>query len=168
LEEAKIISKASSIKLDGGPQQVFPLFGPIKEKEWAEGWNPQMVLSYPDLIEEHMVFQTPSGHPEDPDPATWIVSKYDPDHWFIEYTVFNEARLWWISINCLEEERAATTSATIKYTYLGLNEEANRLNQSALEGMFRQDLKDWEHAINHYLKTGTILSHSHHPHHRNH
>ena len=167
LEEAKINSKASSIKLEGGLQQVFPLFGPVKEKEWAEGWNPQMVLPYPDLVEEHMVFQTQSGHPEDPSPATWIVSKYDPDHWLIEYTVFTQARIWWISIKCLEEERAARTNGTIKYTYLGLNEEANRLNQAALERMFRQDLKDWERAINHYLKTGTILSHSHHPHHGN-
>lgn len=167
MEEAKIISKASSIELEGGLEQVFPLFGPVREKEWAEGWNPRMVLPYPDLVEEHMVFQTESGHPEDPSPATWIVSKYDPDHWFIEYTVFTQARIWWISVECREEERAARTSATIKYTYLGLDEEANRLNQTALERMFRQDLKDWEHAINHYLKTGTLLSHSHQLHHGN-
>lgn len=168
MEEAKIISKSSSIKLDGDFQQVFPLFGPIKEKEWAEGWNPQMVLPYPDLLEEHMVFQTPSGHSEDPNPATWIVSKYDPDHWFIEYTVFTKARIWWISILCREEENAFRTNATIEYKYLGLNEEANRLNEEALARMFMHDLKDWEHALNHYLKTGTRLSHGHDPHHGHH
>ena len=168
LEEARIITKTSTIKLEGGLQRVFALFGPLGEKEWAEGWDPQMVLPYPNPIEEHMVFQTPSGHSEDSGTATWIVSKHDPDRWFIEYTVFTQGRIWWISIKCVEEERDSRTSATIKYTYLGLNEEANLLNQSALERMFRQDLIDWEHAINHYLMTGTILSHSHHPHHSDH
>ena len=160
MEKAKTISRASSIRLGGSLEQVFPLFGPIREKEWAEGWNPRMVRSYPDPIAEHMVFQTESDHPEAPNPATWIVSKYDPEHWSIEYTVFTQARIWWISVKC-RDEGADGTIAHIEYTYLGLDEEAARLNQAALESMFHDDLKDWEHAINHYLKTGTALRHGH-------
>ena len=164
MTEAKIVSESRNIELDGSLEQVFPLFGPIMEKKWAEGWNPQMVLPYEELVEEHMVFLTPSGHPEDPGPATWIVSKYDPDQWFIEYTVFTQGRLWWISIQCRKAESPERTLATIRYTYLGLTEEASRLNDSASERMFRHDLSDWERAINHYLQTGTALSHGHHAH----
>jgi hypothetical protein len=34
-----------------------------------------------------------------------------------------------------------------------MNDEANRANAQALETMFRDELKDWEAAINNYLET---------------
>jgi hypothetical protein len=44
---------------------------------WAEGWNPEIVFSESDSIEEKMVFKTKShGHGE-PN-YTWTVSKYSP------------------------------------------------------------------------------------------
>jgi len=165
MPEAKLISRASSIRLGDSLEQVFPLFGPVKEKEWAEGWNPRMVLPSSESVGEHMVFQTEGGHGGDPDTATWIVSKYDPKRWAIEYTVFTRARIWWISVVCHAEGKDET-EARIEYTYLGLDEEANRLNRAALDRMFRHDLQDWEHAINHYLRTGTRLDEGHHDHHR--
>ena len=46
------------------------------------------------------------------------------------------------------------------YTYTGLTEKGNATNEKALETMYRRDLKDWEEAINHYLKTGERLEQS--------
>ena len=35
--ESKRISRTSIITLNAPLEKVFPLFGPIKEKEWADG-----------------------------------------------------------------------------------------------------------------------------------
>lgn len=159
----KVVSKTSTIKLNGTLAQVFPLFGPVREQEWAEGWQPRMLLPYSEDVQEHMVFQTESHDRHNPFTSTWIVSRYDPIEAFIEYTVFTDDRIWWIAIKCHQDETSATTNATITYTYLDLTEQANHLNEVVLETMFRHDLKDWEKAINHYLQTGTQLRHSHLP-----
>jgi hypothetical protein len=157
----RIISRANNITLEAALNRVFPLFGPIAEMEWAEDWRPQLLHGDPSHVEEHMVFQTQSGHPQDPGQATWIVSKYEQQTALIEYTVFTEARIWWISVKCRPLEGNEATEATIEYTYLGLNERASKINEEAMEGIFRNDLADWQAAINHYLRTGTLLHHDH-------
>ena len=159
----KVLSKTSTITLNGTLAQVFPLFGPVREQEWAEGWHPRMLHSHSKNVEEHMVFQTDSADENNPLPYTWIVSKYDLPNALIEYTVFTAVRLWWITINCRQHPSVAKTRATITYTYVGLTEQGDKLNERAFESMFRHDLKDWEEPLNHYLETGTRLSHTHHP-----
>lgn len=160
MESPQILSKSRTFILEGGLGQVFLLFGPVREMDWAEGWDPKILAGDPDHVAEHMVFRTESGHSEDRSPATWIVSKYDPDRAHIEYTVYTHTRLWWIAVSCRALKGVAATEATIEYTYLGLDEEAKRHNRDALERMFRHDLKDWQAAINHYLRTGKVLRHS--------
>jgi hypothetical protein len=49
--------------------------------------------------------------------------------------------------------------ADISYTYVALSELGARLNEMAMAHIFRDDLRDWEAAINHYLKTGKRLAH---------
>ena len=151
------ISRTSVIILNASLKKVFPLFGPIKEKEWAAGWEPQVLYATTDS-EEHMVFKTRSHHGQEPD-STWTVSNYRPDQAFIEYTVFAPERIWWITIECSEGKAEETTEAKITYTYTGLTESGNVMNEKALATMYRHDLKDWEAAINHYLETGKRLEH---------
>jgi hypothetical protein len=152
------ISRTSTITLNAPLERVFPLFGPVREKEWAAGWEPQVLYSTTDFVEEHMVFKTRSHHGQEPD-STWTVSKYHSDQAFIEYTVFAPERLWWITIQCREDIVGETTEAEITYTYTGLAEKGNAINERALKTMYRRDLKDWEEAINHYLETGERLGH---------
>jgi len=152
------ISRTSTITLNAPLKRVFPLFGPIREKEWAAGWEPQVLYSTTGSVEEYMVFKTRSHHGHEPD-STWTVSKYHPDQAFIEYTVFAPGRLWWITIRCREGIVGETTEAEITYTYTGLTEKGNAINERALETMYRRNLKDWEESINHYLETGERLEH---------
>ena len=156
--ESERISRTSIITLNAPLDKVFPLFGPIKEKEWADGWSPEIVYSKTNLLEEHMVFKTKShGHGETH--YTWIVTKYAPEQSFIEYTVFTSERLWCITIKCSENTNIQTTDAEITYTYTGLTEKGNAINEKALQSMYSKDLKDWEETINYYLKTGKKQKH---------
>jgi len=148
------------IRLNGRLADVFPLFGPLREREWAEGWNPRVVWPDTGAIQERMTFLT--GHAQDHDDASlWVVSRYDPDQARIEYTVYSANRVRWILICCRESEGGNATEAEITYTYVGASESARTRNARDLESMFKHRLKDWEHAINHYLRTGDRLTHHH-------
>jgi len=152
------ISRTSTITLNAPLEKVFPLFGPIREMEWAAGWEPHVLYATAGTVEERMIFQTASHHGGEPD-LVWTVSRYQPDRAFIEYTVFAPERLWWITVECSESVGGETTEAKITYTYTGLTEKGNAINQRALAAMYHWDLKDWERAINHYLATGERLAH---------
>ena len=153
------VSRTSIITLNAPLESVFPLFGPIREKEWAAGWEPQLLYPTSDSLEEHMVFKTQSHHHGLEPDYTWTLSKYHPEQAFIEYTVFTPERLWRISVQCRHGVVGETTEAEITYTFTGLTERGNAMNARALELMYRRELKDWEEAINHYLETGERLEH---------
>jgi uncharacterized protein YbjQ (UPF0145 family) len=150
------ISRTCVITVRAPLATVFPLFGPIREKEWADGWDPELVFPPTGAFEEHMVFRTPGHHEGEPD-YTWTISVYRPDGALVEYTVFTQERLWWITIQCREGAAPGTTEAEITYTYTGLTERGNALNRKAMDAMFHHDLKDWEEAIHHFLQTGRRL-----------
>ncbi len=157
--KAEKISQTGMIKLNGAFEQVFPLFGPVRERDWAEGWDPHILLSGSDNIEEHMVFQTHTHLPGEEGSYTWIVSKYRREQGLVEYTVYAGYRLWWITIVCRQRGEEPVCDAEITYTFVGLNAQGNALNQLALKRMYQHDLRDWETAINHFLKTGERLPH---------
>lgn len=156
---SKRISKTKTITLYGSLEDVFPLFGHIRESEWAAGWNPEILYSNSDQIEEHMVFRTPSHHGHQEPDYIWTVVKHIPEEAHIEYQASTPERLWWITIQCCDDIPNQTTLAEITYTYTGLTNLGNAINEKALQSIFAHDFKDWETAINHYLKTGERLEH---------
>lgn len=162
MDKAGKIFQTATIRLNGDFDQVFPLFGPIREKDWAVGWDPVILHSDAENIAEHMVFQTPAHQEDEEGPYTWTVSKFIPHEGLIEYTIFADVRLWWITILCDQEADSPHCKATITYTFIGFNETGNARNAQALAAMYKHHLKDWEHAINHYLETGTLLPLDHH------
>jgi hypothetical protein len=143
------VQRSATIYLNGTIEQVFPLFGPIREKDWAHGWDPHVIYPKDTLVAKHMVFRTHENY-------TWTIVKYEPSAYLIEYLVSDPDRLWYITVQC--NSAGQQTSAVITYSYTGLSEEGNRRNDAAITKMFAFDLKDWEQAINHYLKTGTQLN----------
>jgi hypothetical protein len=148
------IQRSASLTIHGKIGNVFPLFGPIREKDWAAGWEPEILFSSgTTLVEEHMIFQTNAPNE---DKYTWVISQYRPDEYLIEYTVSAPGRIWFIRVTC--RNQTETTSVTVSYTYTGLTQKAHQENKQALGRMFAHDLKDWEEAINHYLQTGKCLA----------
>jgi hypothetical protein len=149
--KAERIQKSATFVVNATVEKAFPLFGPIREKEWAAGWEPQIIYSTNPEIEEHMIFKTTAKH-HDESEYTWVVTQFKPKEFFIEYTVSTSNRIWFISVKC--EPAGKETKVAVTYTYTGLNEQGNQLNKSALEKMYAENLKDWEEAINYYLSTG--------------
>jgi hypothetical protein len=149
------ISKSATIVLDGMIDTVFPLFTPVQEKVWAEGWEPEIQYSQTEA-EVDMIFCTAPRF-ADEERYTWILSLYNIEAHELKYTVLTSERLWFITIRC-EPFLNNKTKATITYTYTGLSQKGNDYNQLALQKMFAYDLNDWAEAINYYLKNGRKLT----------
>lgn len=142
--------QTAEIILNGKIESVFPLFGAFEERKWAEGWNPVLVSPSEEIIAEGTTFKT-KGYDHDEAEFIWRVTRYKPDKFIIQYLVNTENRYWTITIKC-SPEKEDKTSAVITYSYIGLNELGNKLNEHAIKRMFRANLKDWEEEINSYLK----------------
>lgn len=153
-QSSERVARTATFHVQSHIQAVFPLFGPIREKEWAAGWNPEIIYSNHPEIEQQMVFKTSGKHTDEPE-YLWIVSNYQPEKHRIEYTVSTANRVWFITVQC--EAELQETSVTVTYSYTGLNAAGNQRNKEMLEQMFADDLQDWKVAINHYLHTGRIL-----------
>jgi hypothetical protein len=145
------IQKSASFTVNTTIEKAFPLFGPVREKAWAAGWEPQIIYSTHPEAEEHMVFKTSGNFHTDGD-YLWVISQFRPADYFIEYTVSTTQRLWFVSVQCASMGK--NTSVRVTYTYTGLSEHGNQLNRLALEKMYAHDLADWEEAINYYIATG--------------
>ncbi len=143
------IEKTATIILKGKPEQVFPLFGAFEERKWAEGWQP--VLVYPDkeIILEGTTFLT-HGHGHGENKFTWIVNRYDPANFMIQYLVWSDNRHWTITVDC-KAEAENLTSASITYQFTGHNATGNKINRRLLDNMYAHNLRDWADAINQYL-----------------
>lgn len=155
--KAKRIQQSSTINLQGTINEIFPLFGPIREKDWAFGWDPEVI--YPGdqntLVAKHMIFRTQGGLHGTQEAYTWTIVNYDNNTSFIEYLVAASERQWFITVSC--KAAGTTTAATVTYSYTGFTDDGNRKNEAAIADIFASDLKDWEQAINHYLQTGKQL-----------
>jgi hypothetical protein len=149
--KAERVQKSASFVVNTSTEKAFPLFGPVREKEWAAGWEPQIVYSTNPEAEEHMIFKTSNNHHGEGE-YVWVISQYSPKDYFIEYTVSTSQRLWFIGVRC--RPKGSSTSVTVTYSYTGLTEEGNQLNKLALDKMYAHNLKDWKEEINHYLATG--------------
>lgn len=152
--QAQRISRSATFTVQTTIEKAFPLFGPIREKEWAAGWNPEVIYSRHLEVEQHMIFKTKGNQEDEPD-YLWVVTQYNPEAYFIEYTVSTANRVWFITVKC--EDRKTETQVAVTYSYTGLNASGNQRNVEMLDRMFAHNLKDWERAINYYLRTGTIL-----------
>ncbi len=154
---AERISKTASIMVNDKIEKVFPLFGAFEERKWAVDWRPRLIYPATEMMEEGTTFKTPP-HLHQEGEYLWIVTKYDAPGFLIQYLVISPDRFWTIAIHC-SRNADNSTKADITYTFTGLNNSGNQVNRHMIEAMYKNNLKDWEEAINYYLKTGKALTH---------
>src|SRR5690349_2327868 len=142
-------SGTATIILNADIHKVFPLFGAFEERKWAKGWSPVLIYPSVERIEEGTTFKT-AGHGHGEKEYLWLVSRYDTSQHLIQYIVSSENRWWTIRVKCIPMP-SHKTKAEITYTFIGLNDLGNELNKHFIGAIYKEDLKDWETAINNYL-----------------
>ena len=136
------------------PAEVFPLLCPVREREWAPGWDCDLVYSSSGYAEDNCVFTT--AHPGEPD-TVWTVTEHDPERFRVGFvTVTPGLRAGRIAIR-LEANGDGTTTARVTYTFTALSEAGNRFVDAFTDEAFAEKMRGWERAINHFLATGTMM-----------
>jgi len=148
------ISKTASFIVNANINNVFPLYGAFEERKWAPGWEPALIYPEKEIIEEGTTFRIELDRHDHGNEAAalWIVSKYEPSNYLIQYLVSTQNRFWKITVENLSIENDTKTKTTVTYTFTGINNIGNSLNKKSIEKMYKNDLQDWASLINGYLE----------------
>jgi hypothetical protein len=134
------------------PSKVFPLLCPVREYEWIEPWQCEILNSTSGIAEKNCVFRT--RFPGDSSDDVWVISHYEPNT-KIEFVRVNALRTMCLSIT-LTDNGEGTTRAVNEQLLVGLSEEGNQLLDKIAEG-FSFEMRMGEAMLNHYLTTGKML-----------
>jgi len=91
------------------PEVVFPLLCPVREREWVEGWQADVLHSISGVAELGCVFVARG--------ATWVVTRYEPAR-RIEFALFDGATVETLSIALAPARGGTDMTWTRHYTAL--------------------------------------------------
>lgn len=152
--KGKQITKNYKQIINGTPEETFPLLCPVREHDWLEGWEANMVYSQSGLIEKNCVFTTPAGNGQQ---AVWQVIDHDPMKHGVEFVKVTPGELIVRITLCLKDNYNGTCTLNIAYQYTALNEAQNHYLMNELNDDFQASMIFWERALNYYIATGKML-----------
>lgn len=146
-------AQSFTIGLNGSVADVTPLFGPVREAEWAPGWSPRFIHPAQGVQREGVVFTTTSGDGRD---RLWLLTTYDLRNGRVEYVVITPAfTASEIKIRVLSDGERHSR-ATITYRRSALAPDGNT-EVAKLDAHWAQQQRiHWETAINGVLAKNGI------------
>jgi len=144
-------TQSFTIRLNGSIADVTPLFGPVREAEWAPDWSPRFIHPAHGEQREGVVFTTTSGHGR---ARFWLLTTYDVPNGRVEYVVMtpaftaNEIRIRVVP------DGEQHCKATITYRRSALAPEGNEDVAKLDEHWAEEQRIHWETAINEALAKG--------------
>ena len=139
--------------MDTDADSAFPLFCPVRERDWLESWNLQNVFSTSGFAEPGCVFTSLDANGE----STWIISQHDTAERTIQMVKFTPR-----FTACLLNISVASTSATrcevtVSYSHAALSEKGADFVLAFSEALYAKIMSHWKGALDHYLENGSPL-----------
>ena len=120
-------------KLRGKPGTIFPLLCPVRETEWAEGWEPLAVFTKSGFAEVDCVFTTGDKNPD----SIWVMTRFDSENHRLEIVkVTPDMTVARISIELTENE-TGETDAQVRYMYTAISAEGENFVRGYSEEFFK-------------------------------
>lgn len=135
-------------RVNASSATVFPLLCPVREHDYLEDWNAEILFSESGLAEEGCVFQTVSP---DGQPSVWTITRHDERAGVIEFIIFTPSShvskldIWLVA------ESDSVTSVTFTYTHTAIGPRGERFLEGFTERSFVAKMQAFESAINDYL-----------------
>lgn len=147
----------SSIKHSAGfdiaqsVEQVFPLFSPEGEKGWVPGWDYENVMGTTELSEDY-VFLT-SSHNHAANDAIWIVKKYVPDKWCVQfYRVEPQDKVGVVTVQCSNASESMT-HVEVKYEYIAISDKGRKFVDSFTLETYEKFIDEWRILLLQYFES---------------
>ena len=154
IKAPKRVSHTYTQMIQGKPEDIFPLYCPVEEVHWCEGWDPEVVYTESGANEPDCVFVTR----EDRMASFWYVTMFDLEKGQVEMIKLTPG----VTVSKLEifiePVTAETTRAVITYAYTSLGPEGDKVLAQFTRENYETAMDAWEKAMNHYLKTGQMLT----------
>jgi hypothetical protein len=142
------VKRSYTQKLRGKPADVFPLLCPVREREWAEGWNPIAVYSGSGLAERDCIFTTGEEKPE----SFWVITDFDPLNYRLEIVkVTPGMTVARINIHMVEDG-SGNTDAEVVYLYTAISREGEGFVRGYSQEFFDGFMQFSESALNIFLE----------------
>ncbi|WP_283407570.1 hypothetical protein [Anoxynatronum buryatiense] len=140
--------------LEGTREEIFPLLCPVREKEWLQGWDYEMMYSESGFAEKGCVFETNNDYGS----YRWVVTEHDQECHRIQFVKMQAKDICVIIDIRLTVKSEKWTFCDIQYTFVPLNcEAAEQIYRENTEEVFNGHMKKWEKSLNHYLKHAEML-----------
>ena len=150
----KNVKRSYNQTINSSPDKVFPLLCPVKEKDWVNGWDPELVITNSGFAEKDSIFVTKHGSENN----YWIITGHDPENYEIEMLIISpEITVGKLEIK-LHKKEDDKTRADISYTYTSLSSEGDEFVKNYTEEKYINFMKTWEEEINYYLLNGEKLN----------
>lgn len=145
-------SHTHRLRLHASPEKVFPLFCPVRETEWADGWSPDLVITFCGFAERDCVFITSDKRGT----AVWYVTRHEPEKFLVEMLKITPGVTACRLVIQLDEESTGCT-ANVTYTHTSLGAAGEELVAAFTAEHYQKFMQSWEEALNHFLTTGRVL-----------
>ncbi len=149
--KASRLTLEATQNLTAPPEEVFPLLCPVREREWLEGWECEVIHTSSGLAEQGCVFATTA--PESGERDIWLISRHLAPR-EIEFIRFDRRRIIRYTINLEENGQGGTTALWRQVITATDGGDLEEISQEQFSSMVAVD----EKALNHFLETGECLS----------
>lgn len=132
-------------------EEVFDLLCPVRECEWVEGWDPEVVWSDSGLIEPGCVFTTYDGR----DRAVWTTVDHDREQLYLRLLkVLPDVSVCDIRIQ-LTPDGESRCRARLTYGHTALGPRGVGVCKDFTEQAFLEFSQRWEQALNDHLQAAS-------------
>ncbi|MGD2099656.1 MAG: hypothetical protein PVG35_18920 [Desulfobacterales bacterium] len=154
--KAKRVTRQYVQTINAEPSVVHALICPVKEAEWLEGWDYDLIYSQSGVAEYGCVFTSRNANEE----TIWTITKRDDAAFETEFARVNPgSRVALVAVR-IADGGNQTSRAHISYTITALTAAGNAFVDNFTPENFVKDMQFWEATMNHYLKTGKALAQS--------
>jgi len=135
------LTQIRSFHLEAPRSQVFPLFTARGEREWAPGWNPEMLSG---AEERGSAFRTQNQHGQE---TIWVVTEYRPLEGRVSYArAALGSNIGLVDVVCTDSAGGGT-DVSVRYTLTALSEAGRTFVSNFLEtGHYSKMIDEWRAA----------------------
>lgn len=146
-------TRSGSFRLRQDADLVYPLFCPVREREWLASWSPERVYSRSGAVEPECVFTSSDEHGR----TTWLVSRHDPPA-----RVVHMVRLTPDLTACLVEIAVrplgpAECEVFVSYSHTALSPAGEEFVDGFSEAAYAQTMERWKAALEHFFERGSPM-----------
>lgn len=138
-------TQSFTITLNGSVGEVTPLFGPVREVEWAPTWKPRFIHPPQGEQRDGVVFTTTSANGKE---RLWLLTAYDEKQGRVEYVFVTPSFTFNAIKILLVPDGEKRCKATITYRHSALAPEGNAEVEKLDAQWAEQERTHWEQSIN--------------------